>query len=207
MSEDKYNGERVLCFHSCNYLDEGFVKVSEWDGMCTLFNILNGSFWQARVDAETNYYWKHIIPYVVLKDRDWVFAYERGSSSGESRLTSRVSIGIGGHVNPCDVSILSNPIQTYRNALMREIAEEISIKDISRDVSKYTPPIVGFISDNSNEVGRVHFGVVHIYDCANINVEPREDCIKNGKFYSKEKIMGEFGDRLEPWSRMILEAI
>jgi predicted NUDIX family phosphoesterase len=208
MSEDKYNGEQVLCFP--NYMVssiEGYCPAYEWDAMSRLFTLLGFYDFELRKTAEVSNKFKHVIPYVVFKDRDWIFVYERGSSSGESRLTSKVSIGIGGHINPRDSYPAPGPLQMYRNALMREINEEITIKEPSRDITGYTPPIVGFINDNSNDVGKVHFGVVHLYDCANMTIEPKEDCIKNGKFYSKEKIMSEFGDRIEPWSRMILESL
>lgn len=209
MNEDKYNGERVLCF---NYWDggfsEGFFKLNEWDSMSLLFDLVNQSVFRKRTEAEdVRCNLKHIIPYVVFKDRDWIFSYERGPSSGESRLSSKISIGVGGHINPVDAVVGESMVTTYRNALMREIREEIDIKDPSRNAGRYTPPIVGFINDNSNDVGKVHFGVVHLYDCSNMNIGPKEDCIQNGKFYSKEKIMSEFGDRLEPWSRMILDTL
>ena len=213
MTEDKYNGERVLCFDSFGGKismlngNNSFYKLNEWDRMALLFCLLNRSFFQKRIEAEVSPKWKHLIPYVVFRDRDWIFAYERGSSSGESRLANMISIGIGGHINPIDSVVRESMITTYRNALMREINEEIYIKKPSIDITGYTPPIIGFINDNSNDVGKVHFGVVHLYDCANMTIEPKEDCIKNGKFYSKEKIMSEFGDRIEPWSRMILESL
>ena len=55
-----------------------------------------------------------------------------------------------------------------------------------------TQKIVGLINDDSNEVGAVHLGVVHLIELASLDVVGREDCIENAQFLSIEKIQAEY---------------
>ena len=47
--------------------------------------------------------------------------------------------------------------------MLREVAEEIYLE------SEYTERCVGLINDDSNAVGQVHLGIVHVFELA----EPR----------------------------------
>ncbi len=52
--------------------------------------------------------------------------------------------------------------------MRRELAEEVQID------TPYTGRCVGLINDDESEVGKVHLGVVHIYDVERPLVAPRE---------------------------------
>ncbi len=105
-----------------------------------------------RVQAESDFRFKQCIPYVLIRRGDQILRYRRGQKSGESRLRGCYSIGVGGHVDEQDCA----KGRGYTAGLRRELEEEMGIKVES------APPAVAVINDDSNEVGKVHFGVVHL---------------------------------------------
>ena len=85
-----------------------------------------------RSNCETNEGLVQILPYVVISDiYGNFFSYRRGSSSGESRLLSKCSIGVGGHVEESINSRNPDKIDEVSGALafstLRELNEEIGI--------------------------------------------------------------------------------
>jgi predicted NUDIX family phosphoesterase len=108
-----------------------------------------------RVRAEDDPSFKQIIPYVVLRWRDQVFHYTRGKGGGEKRLRALRSVGIGGHINPCDHAPGESP---YRLGMLREIEEEVFLE------TGYTEQCLGLINDDATPVGQVHLGIVHVFD-------------------------------------------
>ncbi len=116
---------------------------------------------------------KQIIPYSIFHHRGRYLVYTRGGKSGEKRLASKQSIGIGGHINPHDEREDSLARTTYLNGVEREIDEELRI------AGTHTQRVIGLINDDSNEVGRVHLGVVHLFDLESHAVESNEDAIQD----------------------------
>src|SRR5437762_13268160 len=57
-------------------------------------------FFVARADAEVSPQWRQIIPYVIVMHGDEVFTLRRLRKQTEARLHDKVSIGVGGHINP-----------------------------------------------------------------------------------------------------------
>ena len=61
-----------------------------------------------RGDAERDPEFKQLIPYIIFvcedstTGRPSVFAYRRGDGQGETRLRSKWSVGVGGHINDVD---------------------------------------------------------------------------------------------------------
>ena len=104
-----------------------------------------------RDQVETDPSWLQLIPYLVLRHRGKLFHYTRGKAGGETRLHARRSVGIGGHINPCDAG--DDP---YRAGMLRKLDEEVAI------TGKFRDEVFGFVHDPSTPVGQVHFGVVHI---------------------------------------------
>jgi predicted NUDIX family phosphoesterase len=157
-----------------------------------------------REPAETDTSILQLIPYTVFMVRDAknmrVFSYYRSKKSGESRLQGRMSIGVGGHINPCDKEG-QNP---YLQALEREITEELGV-DLSKiKLSKFCDPyrVWGVIRDTRTEVSKVHVGILHIFD---MTEEPQFNCedTKIGVgFRTLEEIMV---CDMEDWTKLVLE--
>ena len=154
-----------------------------------------------RADAETDPSHKQIIPYALFQSGDRFLHYVRGSSAGEQRLASKGSIGIGGHVNAEDYHASGSlGRELYLAGVAREIAEELQIG------CDYEQSIVGLINDDTTEVGRVHLGIVHLFNLESPDVVSNEDGITSLSFLTREELLERAtGGFLESWSRLIVE--
>lgn len=144
---------------------------------------------------------KQIIPYVILKHRDKLLFYVRGKGSGESRLISKGSIGIGGHVSRVDDSIFSDNnnfvSDIYKAAVLREVNEELNID------CKFYDSKIAVLNDDSNDVGRVHFGVIHLWELQSQQISKREKKITQLTFLTPNEILNS-KYTLENWSSICL---
>ena len=155
-----------------------------------------------RSEAENNPSYKQLIPYVIMSHEGKYLSYVRGKRAGESRLVSKRSIGIGGHINPIDNMPLFNVdfYETYLAAVEREVAEEVSVE------TDHTDSIVALLNDESNEVGSVHLGIVHYWDLDKPKVEKREQMITQMSFMTIEELE-QVRDTLETWSQKCLDGL
>jgi len=153
-----------------------------------------------RTQAEQDTRYKQLIPYVVLRYRDALFSYVRGKKSSESRLVSMRSIGVGGHIEPVDQTLFSSDRDMYLEAARREVNEEVRLD------SPYLESIVALINDDSTEVGKVHLGIMHIWDLAEPKVTKREGLITQAGFAPIESLKANL-EELETWSRIALQVL
>jgi predicted NUDIX family phosphoesterase len=142
---------------------------------------------------------KQLIPYAVFRHRDRFLHYVRGRSGGEKRLASKGSIGIGGHVNREDFHATGGSLgaELYLAGVDREIREEVKIGTPCRQ------RIIGLINDDSTEVGRVHLGVVHLFDLDAPDVAANEEGITELAFLSLPELAGRAAS-LETWSSLLV---
>lgn len=157
--------------------------------------------YRPRGQMEEDPSFKQLIPYVIFRHTDEagrvsIFQYVRGKGQGEKRLHSKRSIGIGGHISSDD----ANEQNPYEEGMRRELEEEVRID------TPYTQRCVGLINDDETEVGRVHLGVVHIFDVAQPAVQPREVDIMETGFRPVEQMLENL-DGFESWSKICLEAL
>ena len=148
---------------------------------------------------------KQLIPYCIFQHTDGdgkvsVFQYTRGKGQGEARLHSKRSIGIGGHISTLDLSDNADEQASYTAGMQRELDEEVTIG------SKFTQQCVGLINDDENEVGKVHLGVVHLFEVETPNVTANESEIIESGFVSVETLLAEV-DQCETWSQICLKAL
>ncbi len=151
-----------------------------------------------RPDMEDDTSYKQIIPYVIFRSGNLIFRYVRGKSQGEARLHAKQSIGVGGHVDEADADGRAT-LDAYEMALRRELDEEVIIA---------SPGIlrrVGLINDDDTPVGRVHLGVVHIYELDRPEVTAREEGLAEAAFVTLEELRND-AHRLESWSSIALES-
>lgn len=157
---------------------------------------------QPRSQMETNPRYKQLIPYVLLQWTDAegtvkLFTYTRGGGSGEARLHSKRSVGIGGHISREDAADGADP---YATGMERELAEEVQLQ------SGYAASLDGLIYDPSNEVGQVHLGVVHRFMLERPEVKSNESDLAEGGFVSIDQLKADM-DRLETWSQLAIAAL
>jgi predicted NUDIX family phosphoesterase len=158
------------------------------------------NFFMPRSAAETDPAFKQIIPYVLLVHGGKILHYIRGKKSGEQRLVSKGSIGIGGHMNEQDEGFFALDEAAYMEGVRREVSEELKIG------TTYRNRVVALLNDDTNEVGRVHMGVVHVFDLAEPNVEKNEAMITNLAFLTVAELQ-QRRDQLETWSQICLDGV
>jgi predicted NUDIX family phosphoesterase len=152
-----------------------------------------------RFEVEDDPSFKQIIPYVVFRSSGLVFTYVRGQAGGESRLRRLRSLGVGGHVAEADAEGIGT-MRSYDMALLRELEEEVEIRSPGR-ISR-----LGLINDDSNPVGLVHLGVVHLYDLDRPEVVPREDALADPEFVPIVDLPAR-RDEFETWSQICIDAL
>ena len=80
----------------------------------------------------------------------------------------------------------------------REISEEVFLE------SGFTDRCVGLINDDETAVGRVHLGIVHIFDLDSAKVLPREESILETGFAQPAELL-QTRDQFETWSQICLD--
>ncbi|MSR30728.1 MAG: phosphoesterase [Gemmataceae bacterium] len=173
-------------------LQHGFTPVTD-ELFLQLVNHPNLHFMD-RPAAEINPAFKQLIPYVIIRLGKEYFNYRRGKSGSEARLRELRSMGVGGHIDQGDISP-SDPL--YMEGLRRELREEVGIHQ--------TPALktLGFINDDSNEVGKVHIGIVHLLDVDDPGLTSRETHLVDCRFSPLPELLS-MKDHFETWSQLIL---
>ncbi|HEY3937691.1 MAG TPA: NUDIX domain-containing protein [Bryobacteraceae bacterium] len=149
-----------------------------------------------RTAAENDPSHKQVIPYAVVHHSNSFFLLQRKNAQNERRLHNKLSIGVGGHINPSEMSLAEDVI---RHGLAREIEEELNI------ASKYSEHLVGLINDDTTDVGSVHLGVLFEIDSASFDVSVRETHKMEGSWMPFERL-GESYPRLETWSQIVYDS-
>lgn len=160
--------------------------------------------YRPRSEMEEDPSFKQLIPYMLFRHVDTngterLFQYTRGGGMGEQRLHAKKSVGIGGHISTED-STAGTVHDIYRVGMQRELGEEVQLD------SPFTEKCVGLINDDETPVGKVHLGVVHLFDLETEQVKPREEDILDAGFMPITDILAEI-DRYESWSQIVVPAL
>ncbi len=184
-------------FHRLGMFQGYNLNVEEYASI--LLDPLNNLFMDRDL-AECDNSYKQLIPYIVLRFGNSVFSYVRGKKSSESRLVAQRSIGVGGHIEPNDQNLFSSDRDMYLEAARREVNEEVKLDTM------YCEKVVALINDDSTEVGKVHLGIMHIWDVAEPKVMKREGLITQAGFVAIAELK-KYVDELETWSRIALQVM
>ena len=155
------------------------------------------NFFVPRSRAESDPGCKQIIPYAILTHAGRVLHYVRGKKGGEQRLVAKGSIGIGGHLNDLDENLFSYDEHSYQAGVRREVEEELLVQ------SPYHNYVRALLNDDSTEVGRVHLGVVHVFELETAQVSKREAVITQLAFLTPDELRAR-SELLETWSQICL---
>ncbi|MBJ05742.1 MAG: hypothetical protein CMO40_01300 [Verrucomicrobiaceae bacterium] len=199
----KYDGEQILVVPRSLFDELGSFQGLSTDTERYIPSLLNPSnnFFMDREAAEEDPGHKQLIPYALFRHGDRYLHYVRGQSGGESRLHALGSLGIGGHINPVDERADPLGRATYMAGVEREIEEELVLP------SQPSQRIVALLNDDSNAVGRVHLGVVHLFEIPDQDVSAREEALSQLQFQTSEALRGTLYQSLESWSRFCVDAI
>lgn len=197
--KEKYGDEDVLIVERNEIevgfpLQEGFsIPVNDILGY-----INNSSVFAERWKVEYNPPTRQPIPYILIQSGELFFATRRKNASGEARLHGQVSLGVGGHINPVD----DDSGDMFENAMLRELHEELILKEDEIESSKF----IGVINDNSSEVSQDHIALVYLVKVKTSDVKVKEVDKLVGKFYTINELLDN-KDKLESWSQIVLDMI
>jgi predicted NUDIX family phosphoesterase len=145
-----------------------------------------------RPAMEADRSFKQVIPYLVVRDGSRYFLMRRTRAGGDPRLHDRWSIGVGGHLNPGDMTLAGGLRREWLEELDAELAPEFRL--------------VGLLNDDTTEVGSVHVGAVYVADAGGWaeRLRVRETDKLEGAFATPAGVAA-VADRLETWSRIVFE--
>lgn len=192
--------ERVLCFKRKLLDDLGVfqginLEVEKYLPAITASSEL---VYRNRSEAEQDPHYKQLIPYVLILCNGRILRYRRGRGGQETRLHGLFSVGIGGHISEEDHGLFSSKIG-YQEGMRREIMEEVAVEEAKEAA-------VAVINDDSTEVGKVHFGVVHIMHVAAESVVGRRSGILAPEFVPVAEAARDLSG-YESWSGFCLEKL
>ena len=177
-----------------------FNKENAWHGVKTdnieeiVKNIKDNQEYMPRAIAETDPAFKQIIPYMIFKCEDKFFVMQRKKTASEQRLANKFSIGIGGHMRKEDMEGKS-----IFDWAKREFEEEVTY---TGDIKIST---VGILNDDSNDVGKVHLGLVLLLEGSNDQIFIKDEH-KSGVMLTALECEAMM-DEMESWSKLSLQAV
>ena len=154
--------------------------------------ILDGHFFLDRPTAEVSPQYKQIIPYVVIRHDQSYFLLKRTTKQTEARLHHKLSLGIGGHINPDTPELLAG--------LHKELEEEVNV------AGDYDLSFVGILNDDTTEVGSVHLGAVYVLDAHDANVTVRETDKMTGRWAPLAELPA-LREQMESWSQIVYDSL
>lgn len=176
----------------------GFVPIEHGEAIGYLEQA--GVWFGPRRVLEEREDYRQIIPYIVLTVGERIVRYTRTPAGGETRLHGRMSIGLGGHVDLEDSKTSDNRFEllgTVEQAAERELEEELGAVTCRRR------RWAGLLVDNDTPVGRVHIGLIGIWDIEALPERDAEDAVGNVALVSLTELQ-ENSEMLETWSSMLL---
>lgn len=164
-------------------------------------------FFVEREYAERTPTLKQIIPYTLVTRGEEILLLQRTKGGGEARLHDKLSIGVGGHVNPVDAIGAGGSGRTGRAldplpaATRREVMEEELIVEGETRLSS-----IGLLNDDSNAVGAVHVGLVQTLELLGGDARIREVDQLRGDFVPWRELPQRLagGANFETWSSLLV---
>ena len=186
--------EKVLCFRRSLFDDLGaFQGLSlAVDRYLPVITAPDNVVYIPRAEAELDRAYKQLIPYVLIACGNKILRYRRGKGGGENRLHGLYSVGVGGHISDQDTA-------GYREAMRRELKEEIGLDN-------FKDTIIGVLNDDSNGVGYVHLGIVHVVNVLDESILGTCNEISEPEFVPFLDACRDL-DSYETWSKLCLSNV
>ena len=177
--------------------------------------VLSCAFFVSREVAEVEPLLLQIIPYAVLHAEGQLLVYQR--EGGENRLHGLRSIGVGGHINPCDrkayeLSESTDDKEIAKIALRRELSEELGIDDEEATTlagpAQYRGPIYTGHKKGAPLVQQVHLGLlfsIPLLDPALLELWKTQ--LTNPAWKTAEEIRSDKESLVEDWSTAVLNQL
>jgi predicted NUDIX family phosphoesterase len=171
---------------------QGIMPITDFSAYASLIDTHKQFLPRGKMETDPTY--KQIIPYLIFTHGDRYFLMQRHSKASETRLQSKFSLGIGGHIREQDIRGLD--IFAWAQ---REFHEEVDYQGTVR-----IEPI-GLVNDDSSEVGHVHVGFVLLLHGDSDAISIKSE-LQSGALLSLEECL-QHKDRMETWSALVYELL
>ena len=164
-----------------------------------LKRIVQNVVFRKRKELEEDPSYKQIIPYAIISNSEFFYLFKRTSKQTEKRLHNKLTLGVGGHMNPRDTT---EPKDQYLiNELKREFFEEVKLLNgcLIEDIE-----FIGFINDDSISVGSVHIGLLYNIHVSNKDVVINETDKMTADWIDKPDL-AEFYEGMETWTKITFD--
>ena len=189
--------EQVLCVRREDIFPDGAWHGFVSDNLDRYRSVIRERhFFKPRAEVEDDPSFQQIIPYVVFRHGDRYLVTHRLRASSERRLRKQYSLGVGGHINPGDLSA-GDPIL---DGLKREWEEEV-VYD-----GRFEATLLGLLNEDSSPVSKVHLGVVFIVDGDTPNIAIRETDKLAGELLTLHE-MRTLYLQMESWSQIVYDRL
>lgn len=194
--KNKYKDEEVFVIltDSISNIKDGFSKEKHDNSIFRRYRE-EGKFIK-RYDAEEDCTFQQIIPYVLIANEDESKYFITQRIQGDSRLQNKLSIGLGGHINPCDFL----PTQDYILAnICREIHEEAYVE--------YAKPIkyLGTIREISSSTND-HLGLLFKLQVKEETAKILEVDTLKGIWMTPKELYDNYS-KFEGWAKIVINYI
>lgn len=195
---------KVLFGKNGEHQFNGFMPIEKHDFMETIkenkkFLLRHKPGYFQPIAAEQDPSQKQIVPYLVFRYKKKIFMFKRIGGGNEPRLYNLYSIGTGGHIDPPDNKADADVIE---ESIKRELAEELDLG------GTYKKRLIGFINDDTDDVGKVHFGLLYLVDLKSpkISITKREKHVNEGSLVKIEEV-DSHKEFMETWSQIAFDAL
>jgi predicted NUDIX family phosphoesterase len=178
------------------YKKQGLIK----ENSEALKKIVQNGLFRNRSQLEEDPSFKQVIPYAVISNNESFCLFKRRSGQTEKRLHNKLSMGVGGHMNPGNSK--ESEEQYLIDELKRELFEEVKLLDgcAIEDIE-----FIGFINDDTIPVSRVHIGLLYNIHVSSKNVVINETDKMTADWVDKPDL-AEFYERMETWTKIIFDS-
>jgi predicted NUDIX family phosphoesterase len=177
------------------YKEKGLLKAN----IEVLEKIVQEGVFRKRSELEQDPSFKQIIPYAVISSGDSFYLFKRSSGQREKRLHNKFTLGAGGHMNPGDS--METDEKYLIDELKRELFEEVRlINGCLIEIIEF----IGFINDDTIQVGRFHTGLLYNIHVSNKEVYINETDKMTAEWVDKSNLV-RFYDGMETWSKIVFD--
>ena len=163
--------------------------------------LVNEGQFLTRDDVEENPSWRQIIPYAVIQCDGQVLLVERLKAGSESRLHNKMSIGMGGHINPQDYTEDNKKTAPQKTTSEQDVLEAALVRELREElvIGGFVFEAKALIHRSENAVEQVHTGLLYLVTVPE-PVAVRETHKLEGHFVPLSEVGAHF-ERLEGWSQ------
>ena len=191
LNQSIYGDEEVFVvpYHYTLDIPNGFTRADD-KNIYSKYDKLGRFLYRHAVEGKPEL--QQIIPYILIRSTEGKYLIaKRTDKTTETRWHNTISIGFGGHLNPCD-----GTKEVLFQGAVRELLEEVKLSHYN------TMKFVGYVRDMHENISD-HVGIVFLID----DIDETETSIREkdkliGAWYTKAELIEHYG-KLESWAKFI----